>query len=270
MTRIIKSPLRYPGGKSRAIEQIHAHLPLHIQEYREPFLGGGSVFLSVKGVFNKHIKRYWVNDIHGDLICFWQLLRDDPTTLLETLWHYKQHHHDGRVLYGYFKDETNAQTDLARAVRFFVMNRITFSGVMDAGGYSEQAFQKRFTDSSIERLEKIAPVLQHTHITQCDYETLLFAEGEQVFIFLDPPYYTATKSRLYGKRGELHTGFDHERFADAMQRCPHRWLITYDDSPMIRSLFSFAEMSAWQLQYGMNNYKQTSAAKGNELFIRNY
>ncbi|MFZ4828319.1 MAG: DNA adenine methylase [Phototrophicaceae bacterium] len=270
MSKIIKSPLRYPGGKSRAIEQIHAHLPLHIQEYREPFIGGGSVFLSVKGIFNKHIQRYWINDIHSDLTCFWKGLRDDPTALLERLWHYKHHYDDGRTLYNYFKDERNTQTDLARAVRFFVMNRITFSGVMDAGGYSEQAFQKRFTDSSIERLERIIPILQNTHITQFDYETLLFAEGEQVFIFLDPPYYSATKSRLYGKRGELHTMFDHERFADAMQRCSHRWLITYDDSPMIRSLFSFADISAWQLQYGMNNYKQASAAKGNELFIRNY
>jgi DNA adenine methylase len=38
-------------------------------------------------------------------------------------------------------------------------------------------------------------------------------------------------------------------------------LITYDDSPEIRKLFSFADIVEWELQYGMNNYKKTSAAK---------
>ncbi|MFM7571570.1 MAG: hypothetical protein ACKO4S_00290 [Snowella sp.] len=55
-----------------------------------------------------------------------------------------------------------------------------------------------------------------------------------------------------------------------MKNCHHRWLITYDDYPEIRALFDFANISEWTLQYGMNNYKQTSAAKGQELFIKNY
>ena len=55
-----------------------------------------------------------------------------------------------------------------------------------------------------------------------------------------------------------------------MRRCAHRWLITYDDSPRIRTGFSFAQIDAWQLQYGMNNYRQGSAGKGRELFISNY
>ena len=58
--------------------------------------------------------------------------------------------------------------------------------------------------------------------------------------------------------------------AENMKKCPHRWLITYDDSPKIRELFAFAKIVEWQLQYGMNNYKQGKAAKGHELFIKNY
>ena len=59
-------------------------------------------------------------------------------------------------------------------------------------------------------------------------------------------------------------------FAKAMRNCPHRWLITYDDSPYIRELFEFANIVEWELQYGMNNYKQGKADKGKELFIKNY
>lgn len=99
---------------------------------------------------------------------------------------------------------------------------------------------------------------------------MIHAPGEDVFIFLDPPYGSATASKLYGVRGALHTAFDHERFADEMRRCPHRWLITYDDVEKVRRLFSFAEIIEWQHQYGMNNVGHATAAKGHELFIRNF
>jgi len=266
----IKSPLRYPGGKSRAIKQIMPYVPATMQEYREPFVGGGSVFLAVKSLFRQRIERYWINDLNHDLYCFWKYARDNIGELVGEIEAFKRGYDDGRELYRFLKDDNNMRSEFDRAVRFFIMNRITFSGVADAGGYSQQAFEKRFTWSSVERLEKLGPILQKVHITHDDYEPLLKQDGENVFIFLDPPYWSATESGLYGKRGELHTSFDHERFADKMRQCKHQWLITYDDSPKIRELFGFANIVEWQLQYGMNNYKQDTAAIGQELFIKNY
>jgi DNA adenine methylase len=161
-------------------------------------------------------------------------------------------------------------SELERAVRFFVLNRITFSGTVDSGGYSEQAFHGRFTHSSINALQRVSPILQGVRITNLDYAEVVNAPGEEVFVFLDPPYYSAARSRLYGKRGELHTSFDHVRFAEVVKQCPHRWLITYDDCPEVRRLFDGACIVQWQLQYGMNNYKQPFARPGKELFIANY
>ena len=115
-------------------------------------------------------------------------------------------------------------------------------------------------------------MLKNTKITNEDYEKSLYAPGEDVFIFLDPPYISKSHSKLYGKDGVLHTGFDHERFAESMKKCKHKWLITYDDAPEIRKLFSFdgVKIIKFQLQYGMNNFKHGHAAKGKELFIMNY
>ncbi|MDR1846609.1 MAG: hypothetical protein LBR17_00610, partial [Bacteroidales bacterium] len=79
-----------------------------------------------------------------------------------------------------------------------------------------------------------------------------------------------TKSALYGKNGNLHKSFDHERFANVMKNCKHKWLITYDDSEYIRDLFSFANIQSWNLTYGMRNLTEHSNQKGNELFITNY
>lgn len=266
----VKSPLRYPGGKSKAIAQIMPHIPCNISEYREPFVGGGSVFLAVKQLFGNRVNRYWINDLNVDLYCFWRSAQTEMELLVDEVNRIKQKYTNGRELFHNFTREDLQLSDFQRAVRFFVLNRITFSGTVDSGGYSQQAFERRFTDSSIDRLRNLATSLAAVHITNGDYETLLFEPGENVFIFLDPPYLSATKSKLYGLKGNLHTAFDHARFASKMQQCPHKWLITYDDSPEIRTLFQFATMTEWTLQYGMNNYKQDCAAPGQELLIRNY
>ena len=266
----VKSPLRYPGGKSRAIKQIMRHIPATMQEYREPFIGGGSVFLAIKGLFGRRIKRYCINDLNRDLYLFWKAARDRNGELAAKVRCLKDACDDGRALWRFLHTEGNMSTELERAARFFILNRITFSGVVDSGGYSQSAFEHRFTQSSIERLIQLEAILQGIEICYGDYESWLHREGSDVFIFLDPPYYSATDSRLYGVGGELHTSFDHKRFADNMRRCQHKWLITYDDSPRIRDLFDFAHIIEWSLQYGMNNYKQGKAERGRELFIRNY
>ncbi|BAY08692.1 DNA adenine methylase [Calothrix sp. NIES-2098] len=269
---MLKSPLRYPGGKSKALKKIIPYIPSDIKEYREPCVGGGSVFLAVKQRFGNKINRYWINDLNSDLCCFWLYAKTEIESLVKEVEKFKEKYKDGRELFNHFTNEDIKLSDFDRAVRFFILNRISFSGTVDSGGYSQQAFELRFTDSSINRLRKLSVHLSSVHITSGDYENLLFQEGEDVFIFLDPPYLSATKSKLYGLKGNLHTDFDHERFAQNIRKCPHRWLITYDNSPEIRKLFSFANINITEftVQYGMNNYKRENAAFGQELIVRNY
>jgi DNA adenine methylase len=267
---IIKSPLRYPGGKSKAINQIIKYLPENFTEFREPFVGGGSVFIYLQQKFPD--LKIWINDLNPELFLFWKIAQSDISQLVEKVRDIKKTYPDGRLL---FTDLTsvdiNTLSELERAVRFFVLNRITFSGTVEAGGFSLEAFHKRFTNSSIDRLEKLANILtKNVKITNLDYSHLLNKSDQNVFLFLDPPYLIAKKSKLYGKDGNLHTSFDDQKFAEELQKCPHPWLITYDNSPQIRQNFAWANIYEWELQYGMNNYKQKTANKGKELFITNY
>lgn len=264
----IKSPLRYPGGKSRALKQILPIIP-EFKEFREPMVGGGSIFFALKQL-NPNCK-FWINDVNKELFFFWKYLKEEPEKMIKEISKLKEKYSkDGKKLYEIL---FNMKSDFERAVRFFILNRITFSGLAESGGYSEQAFKTRFTDSSIERLKRAADILQNTSITNEDYEELIIQDGEEVFIFLDPPYYSTKKSKLYGKNGNLHEEFNHERFRDIMKECKHKFLITYDDSEKVRGLFddpNFFFIYPWELQYGMNNYKQKKAKKGSELFISNF
>jgi len=176
----------------------------------------------------------------------------------------------GRELYQFLNQNLENFNDTESAAAFFIYNRITFSGTTLSGGYSEYAFTGRFTESSIKRLNDLANIINGSMITNYDYVEVIKKEGKNVFIFLDPPYYSATKSALYGKNGNLHKSFDHNLFAKNMKNCKHKWLITYDDSEYIRDLFSFATITPWNLTYGMRNITKNSNQNGKELFISNY
>lgn len=264
---MIKSPLRYPGGKSRAVELISQLIPEY-DEFREPFLGGGSVFIYAKQRFPH--KKYWINDLYLELYKFWEMTQKDVDKLIDQIYLWREQYPVGKELHKFLNNNLEKFDDLERAAAFFVYNRITFSGTSLSGGFSESAFTGRFTESSIQRLNDFAKVINGSKITNLDYKELVEKEGENVFIFLDPPYYSATKSALYGKNGNMHKSFDHSNFSETMKNCNHKWLITYDDSEYVRELFDFANIIPWDLTYGMRNVSENSNQKGKELFISNY
>jgi len=205
-----------------------------------------------------------------ELFKFWKVAQSDIDLLITKIYEWRNEYPVGKELHRFLNQNLSHFNDLERATAFFIYNRITFSGTTLSGGFSEGAFKLRFTESSISRLIPFAKIIQNTAITNFDYKNVIAKSGKNIFIFLDPPYYSATKSALYGKNGDLHKSFNHSEFAEVMKNCNHQWLITYDDSPYIRKLFSFANIIPWNLTYGMRNVTEHSDQNGSELFISNY
>ena len=265
---MIKSPLRYPGGKSRAIRKIAPLIPEFI-EYREPFVGGASVFFYIRQQFPD--QQFWINDLYEELFQFWKMSQGDLGGVVAQVKDWRLKFSDGKALHRFLLSNMSNFSSLETAAAFFILNRITFSGTSESGGFSKQAFEKRFTTSSIERLAKIDAILtKNVRITNWDYQKVLETEGKSVFIYLDPPYYSATKSALYGKKGNLHKSFEHERLAEVLKNCPHQWLMTYDNSAYIWELYDFAHIFTWELTYGMRNVTKAGQQKEREVFISNF
>jgi DNA adenine methylase len=264
----VSSPLRYPGGKTKALGHIRPFISLDFSEYREPFLGGGSVFIALKQ--QRPNAKFKVNDLNHDLYCFWRVVKSNADEMVEEILRVRKRFRNGSALYRSLVFRENAMDDFQLGVRFYILNRITYSGTIDSGGYSAQAFKKRFTLSNVQKLRPLSDLLENVEITNESYENLLFETGKEVFIYMDPPYWKSRKSKLYGKNGDLHKSFNHEQFAENVRKCTHRWLITYDNSEVIRKLFAFANTHPWRMQYAMNNVGKKKAGKGRELIITNY
>ncbi len=266
----IRSPLRYPGGKQKAVTKIAQFLPCSATEYREPLVGGGSVYFYARSI--NLAKQYWINDAFKELISFWRIVQDSATcaALIDDLAKLRTAFPSAKQLKTYYENAKKECPDdvYRQALLFFFFNRVSFSGTTRAGGFSNAASLLRFTTSSIQRLASMPKALADVKITNIDFEEMIDKSGPDVFMFLDPPYYTAKK--LYGHKGKLHH-FDHQRLADALKNTKHKFLITYDDCSEIRHLYKWAEIRDWRLQYGMNNCNIKRESKiGAELFISNY
>lgn len=282
MNEDLKSPLRYPGGKqkdipflSRVFEQVDK--TRGIQEFREPFLGGGSLLLYA--IANLSAKSYWGNDFHSLLMDFWCQTQEDVEALCETVNRlrlaYNGPKHKSPEWTQFRRDYLQRLDDLPddrlhRAARFFILNRSTSSGTTESGGLTALAYCERFTASSIERLRALNGRLTNVSFTCKDYKELLRKPGEKVFIYLDPPYLSAEASKLYGKSGHLHKGFNHGRLAAELKDCPHDWLMTIDNSPEIRDLYSWANICPWEKLYSMTNVDGRKSRGGQELLVANF
>ena len=267
---INKSPLRFPGGKQKVANKIFQLFPVSAAEYREPLVGGGSVFLYARQ--KEFAARYWINDIDPGLISFWSTVSDhgQKLQLMDDLKKLRNSFSSVDEIEEYYlttKKEA-PETDFRRAIIFFFMNRVTFSGTVHAGGFSKAAATGRFTESSIQRLERLSDWLTDSKITCGDFEPVLQEPGEDVFLFLDPPHLTGSK--LYGKNGEW-SKFEHGRLADLLKKTTHKFLMTLDDCSAVRNFYSWANISEWNVRYGMTNSGREHKSKlGNELLISNY
>ena len=262
------TPLRYPGGKSRAIKFLSQHLP-KIESYREPFLGGGSMALYVTQTYpNTDV---WVNDLYYPLYAFWVTLRDHGQQLCDDLRELKtelgESYDAHRRAFDDAKDKLN--NDIYESgFNFYVANKCSFSGLTANSSFSKQASRANFTFRGIDKLPALSELIQGWRITNQSYEESLY--GRNAFVFLDPPY--AIKDNLYGNKGDMHKSFDHEWFAAQACASDNKCMITYNSELFIKDRFPDWYQKDWDLTYTMRSsgtYTKDQK-KRKELLLLNY
>ena len=272
--KALKTPLRYPGGKSRACTKMGQFFPdlREYVEYREPFLGGGSVAIHVSKLY-PHLK-ITVNDLYEPLINFWSNLQMFGEELSKDLFNLKTAHPNpdsARNLFNESKEiiNDNTKTDLERAVAFYIVNKCSFSGLTESSSFSGQASESNFSFRGIEKLAEYGQLIENWKITNGSYEELL-TDDPAVFIYSDPPY--DIKQNLYGKSGNMHKGFDHDKFAaDCEESCSDH-LISYNSSQLVRDRFVNWNASEFDHTYTMRSVGKYMRDQQDrkELVLTNY
>lgn len=278
MTQNIKkktnSPFRWAGGKFYARKLILSCIPEHTG-YLEPFAGGASIFFA-----KEDVGRNWLNDKDPELINCYIQIRDDVESLIRLL--------DGvpaeKELHTYYKKEYKPNNDLERAFRYFYLNRISYSGIMNMKncywGYGEKYSMQPHRWPH--HLRTVSERIQNVHFSCLDFEDVIDNADDGSFLFVDPPYYNADQDKFYE---HYFSNSDHLRLMECLRRNRDRlnFLITYDNCTEIRVLYEWCESledREWNYTISRTDDQKTgkkladgnkgSRYKGKEIFISNY
>ena len=247
------SPLRYPGGKTRACKIIDDVINKHFNinsfdTLISPFFGGGSFEFFIQ---NKYGLKLIVNDKFIPLYNFWKQvnilcneLRKIKSVSKEQFTEYRN-----TIL--------NLNNDVfQQSIQYFIINRCSFSGATLSGGFSEEASKKRFTPSSINKIQ----ALDFTNIEIHNYDFFDFINNyinDNTLMFIDPPYYLENKSKLYGNNGDMHEKFNHQLLFDLLNN-KKNWILTYNNCNYIKDLYKDYIIIDVNWSYGMNKSKTSS------------
>ena len=248
-TVLIKSPLRYPGGKSRAVKEIYKYIePVGTKTLCSPFFGGGSIeiFCAQNDI------RVYGYDHFRPLVDFWNWLFKDPDKLADAVQEY-QPLKRREIFYELQKKHVKEKNSFQRAVLFYVLNRTSYSGSTQSGGMASGGDDDnpRFTKSSIERLRNFK--VDNLSVKFSHFEKSIPKHPDDL-LYLDPPYLIANK--LYGNKGDLHKDFEHEKLAKILKN-REKWILSYNNSDEVRELYEEFKFVEPKWTYGMSKDKKS-------------
>ena len=253
------SPLRYPGGKTRACKKLDNIVAenFDLKKFKNivsPFFGGGSFEFFIQNNYKLNII---ANDKFTPLYNFWNICHDNKKkNKLCVKLKKRLNQVDKKKFTKYRKHILDEKREIRKAVLYFIINRCSFSGATLSGGFSEEASLKRFTDSSISKIENLD--LRNFSIDNLDFEDFINKNNSSDnLLFLDPPYYLEKKSKLYGTNGDMHENFDHDKLHKCLSK-KKNWILTYNNCKFIKDLYKNFKIIETNWSYGMNKTKKSS------------
>jgi DNA adenine methylase len=298
------SPLRYAGGKSKAIGLILANLPkLKEKKIVSPFFGGGSLELCLSQELGIEVVGY---DIFGLLVNFWNILIHKKDEFVAHLKKFEineeEFTYNRHVLLNYWDKikpsdliyNTKAKVELKeqdlslldndhvlQAVYYYYNMTLSY-GPMFLGWPSSNEINKAKFDRRIEKLEKMN--LVNLSVSCASFEKVLEKHRDD-FLFLDPPYYLEGDSKMFKAMypncnfAIHHNKFDHKRLAELLKEHRGGFLMTYNNCSAVREMYDGYkfEYPEWQYTYGQgetrigknrkNAQDETNKKESHEIFI---
>jgi DNA adenine methylase len=297
------SPLRYAGGKSKAIGLILSHLPkLNSKKIVSPFFGGGSLELCLSQELDIEVIGY---DIFGLLVNFWNILIHKKAEFIGYLKQFEiseeEFTYNRHVLLNYWEkikpqdltyktknklkleesDLTLLDDDNILQAVYYYYNMSLSYGPMFLGWPTSNEINKEKFTRRIEKLEKMN--LKNLQVSCASFEQVIKMHKDD-FLFLDPPYYLEGDSKMF--KGMYpncnfaihHNNFNHAKLAELLKQHRGGFLMTYNNCSAVREMYSEFkfEFPEWQYTYGQGetrigknrkNSEEGNKKESHEIFI---
>lgn len=270
--------IRYPGSKAKLAAQIRSRLPdwtqgpLYVSgEYREPFFGAGAIGLQVLNRV-RHDCTVWLNDKDPGMVALWRAVWKEPGRLCSMVVAFQP---TAEAFYDFKRRDGLGEDEVDVGFRKLALHRMSVSGFGAMSG-SPIGGRKGNPKYPVDCRWKPAPItrdIKEIHymlkkfkslrITCGDFEPLIHEPGENVCIYLDPPYYEKGAQLYKFSMGDD----DHKRLAGALRESTSSWVLSYDDHPVVRGLYDWAAIQELSITYTNATGVKTRRPKNKELVI---
>ena len=283
----MKTPLRYAGGKSKAIKIITPYVE-GVDKIVSPFFGGGSLEVHWASM-GKEVIGY---DIFGTLTNFWNVMlnnREEFVNKLKTIsptpdeykrikeilinWDQTQEMLSTWKT-DYYKREDVITLDNITAAAYYYFNHNTSYGPGYLGWGSSVYLKQEKWDKMIDNISKfIVPTLS---VSQGSFEEVILKHKED-FLYLDPPYYLEKDldnkmfTGIYPMRNipVHHDGFDHEKLRDLLLSHEGNFVMSYNNCETIREYYKDFELFYPKWNYSMGNGETRIGKNRTDMGITN-
>ncbi len=275
--------MRYPGSKAKLSKMFLDLFPddarfelqsNRLRFYCEPFFGSGAVGLQVLNTLQaRKLRTVLVNDLDRGIADLWLAVRDAPGELIRLVREFEPTPDN----FYRFKDEDGKPgiDPILHGFRKLALHQTSFSGLGSKAGGPLGGRRQRSEYNTACRWnpERVVKCVRRCHALMAgyrrfeiaceDFATVLSRVPDHGFAYLDPPYYE--------KGEELYkhsmTADDHVRLAEVLHRAKFRWVLSYDDHPQVRGLYSWAVIDSFEMTATIDTVKG-KRRKNREIVVR--
>lgn len=264
----MKPIIKWTGGKRRELKHITKMLPNIIERYVEPFVGGGALY------FYLEHKNSIINDFDFELINFYKMVGDkqfiDEVAKLSLL----NNNHDAMSekyyeLRALDRKDINKYSDVIRAIRFFYINQLAFSGMrrFNSNGQFNVPFG-HYKKLSNQITKAHLDLLKITDIKNGDAIDIINDEdNKNTFIFLDPPYTRIFKT--YSHDNVFDMGCQ-QRLCNSLKRLQNaKFMLVINKDDNILNMYKEFNIIEYDIKYGVN-IKNRFSTNTSHTIITNY
>lgn len=276
MQKKITPVLKWVGGKRQLINEIEKRIPIKYNNYFEPFVGGGALFMHLQN------HKAYINDCSEELIGTYEIIRDNPEELMALLDEYMINHEKGQKDYYLSvrkKDRQknwNMMSKIQKSARMLYLNKTCYNGLyrVNSKGQFNVPFNNKKTVKLYDKVNilRLSEYLKkHTVINSGDFEVICELAQKGDFVFFDPPYdllkedtFDSYTKESFGTKGQI-------RLAETVHRLREKGcyvMITNHNTPFINDLYKNYNKSVINVKRMINS--NANKRTGVETIITTY
>ena len=299
---ITKPFMKWVGGKTQILDSVLALFPTQMNNYHEPFLGGGSVLLGLLSHVAAgaiHVSgTIYASDVNANVIALYKNIQTNPDALIHEInslvteysaitgatvnrkaTTVEEAHSSQESYYFWIRSRYNALTEDARtspiaSAMLLFMNKTCFRGVYREGPNGFNVPFGNYKNPAVieeEHIRRVSALIRDVVFTVQDFNDALASVVPGDFVYLDPPYAPETATSFVGYTAD---GFGLENHRALFQRCNDmtaqgiKLLMSNADVPFVRDAFPAPyETKIISCRRAIHSTKPDS--KTNEVLIMN-